>query len=213
MKIEKLTENKIRIILKQDDFKDKSIDLHTIMTTTAESQGLLLDILAKAKKEVGFDTDGCRLLIEAFSTSEDIFVFTVTKFAVNNEEAPSTNFKPKKLKVSRKRMSLDKKFAIYEFANFDNFCDFCRLIGNSKKLVLKNFVESSSLYVFNDCYYLVLNNINVNNPSISAFSGYIAEFAKSISYTDTFEGKLKEYGKCIMRKNAIRIGIKYFAKV
>ena len=54
MKIEKLTENKIRIILKSEDFKDKNIDLHTIMTKTAESQGLFLEILNKAKKEVGF---------------------------------------------------------------------------------------------------------------------------------------------------------------
>ena len=211
MKIEKLTENKIRIILKQDDFKDKSINLHTIMTKTAESQGLFLDILDKAKKEVGFDTEGCRLLIEAFSTLDDIFVFTVTKFAVNNEESANLPSRPKKLKVSRKHINLNKEIVIYKFSNFDNFCDFCKLIGNSKKLELKNLVGTSSLYIFNDSYYLVLCNMNTNNSSLATFSAYIAEFAEHISYTSSFEGKLKEYGKCIMKKNAIRLGIKYFA--
>ena len=82
MKIEKITENKIRIILKPEDIKDKNLDLHTIMTKTAESQGLLLEILSKAKEEIGFDTDGCRLLIEAYSSPEDFFVFTVTKYSL-----------------------------------------------------------------------------------------------------------------------------------
>ena len=31
MKIEKITENKIRIILKKEDFKDKTIDLEKII--------------------------------------------------------------------------------------------------------------------------------------------------------------------------------------
>ena len=42
MKIERLTEDKIRIIIKQDELKDPSLDLHTIMTKAAESQGLFL---------------------------------------------------------------------------------------------------------------------------------------------------------------------------
>ena len=52
MKIEKLTENKIRIILMPEDLEEKDLDLHTIMARTAESQGLLLEILSKAKKEI-----------------------------------------------------------------------------------------------------------------------------------------------------------------
>lgn len=33
MKIEKLTENKIRVILKQNDFKDKNINISNIILT------------------------------------------------------------------------------------------------------------------------------------------------------------------------------------
>ena len=50
MKIEKITENKIRIILKQEDFKDKSINIKELLLTTPESQHLFLEILNKAKK-------------------------------------------------------------------------------------------------------------------------------------------------------------------
>ena len=45
MKIEKITENKIRVLLKYEDIKDKNIDLHTIMTKAIESQGFFLEML------------------------------------------------------------------------------------------------------------------------------------------------------------------------
>ena len=40
MKIERLTENKIRIILKREDFKDKKIDMSQIFFKADESQKL-----------------------------------------------------------------------------------------------------------------------------------------------------------------------------
>ena len=80
MKIEKLTENKIRVIINSQDLKDNHIDLHTLMTKTLENQSLFFDMLSKAEQVVGFYTDGCRLLIEAFSFADDIFVFTITKY-------------------------------------------------------------------------------------------------------------------------------------
>ena len=38
-------------------------------------------MLEQAKKEVGFNTDGCKLLIESF-TSDDILIFTITKYSL-----------------------------------------------------------------------------------------------------------------------------------
>ena len=37
--------------------------------------------LKKAKEEVGFNTDGCKLLIETFSSSDDIFTSSINSFA------------------------------------------------------------------------------------------------------------------------------------
>ena len=45
MKIEKITENKIRIILKKEDFKDKTINLQKLILSTSESNNLFLEIL------------------------------------------------------------------------------------------------------------------------------------------------------------------------
>ena len=70
MKIEKLTENKIRAIIKQEDIKNKNVNLEELVQTSVDSQDLLLDILEKAKQELDFNIDGCKLLIETFSSSD-----------------------------------------------------------------------------------------------------------------------------------------------
>ena len=48
MKIEKITENKIRIILSLSDLEEEHIDLHSFMSNSAESQALFCSLLSKA---------------------------------------------------------------------------------------------------------------------------------------------------------------------
>lgn len=102
MKIEKLTENKIRIILKQEDFADKTTNIYNLFLHVPDSHSLLLEILNKAQKEVGFNTDGYKLLIEASYTSEDTCVFTITKYINDINPSSSTPKQKKYLTVKRK---------------------------------------------------------------------------------------------------------------
>ena len=106
MKIEKLTEDKIRIIFDSSDLKAKNIDLKSLMTKNLERQDFFNIILEKAKNEVGFNTDGCKLLIEAFTTPDNVFVFTITRYLPNN-------ISNKKLTVKRKSLNRTNKQALY----------------------------------------------------------------------------------------------------
>ena len=54
MKIEKLTENKIRIVFNIEDLEQNNINIDTVLNNTPESQSLILSILNRAEKEVGF---------------------------------------------------------------------------------------------------------------------------------------------------------------
>lgn len=67
MQIEKITENKIRITLNIQDLQEKNIDLHSFMSNPIESQHLFHEMLNKAEKEVGFQTNNYKLMIEAFA--------------------------------------------------------------------------------------------------------------------------------------------------
>lgn len=67
MRIEKITENKIRITLNMQDLEEKHIDLHSFMSNSLESQDLFYDVLDKAEKEIGFQTKDYKLMIEAIA--------------------------------------------------------------------------------------------------------------------------------------------------
>lgn len=207
MKIEKITENKIRIILKQEDFKDKSIDIQKLLLTTPDSQNLFLEILNKAKKEINFDTDGQKLLIEMSLQTEDVFVFTITKYTDYNKILKKTT--KRYFTVKRKTRFSNTPTYIYTFNAFDNFCDFCNYLN--KNINLNKLFKTCTLYFYNDTYYLVINNIDKTNTFANLLHGTLLEFSDSFILSQNLEFKLKEHGKTIIKNNAILLGIKYFS--
>lgn len=211
MKIEKLTENKIRIIMTQEDLKNHNIDLHTIMSKTVQSQGLFLEILNKAQQEVNFNTDGCKLLIEAFST-DGFFIFTITKYSDNNTNQNTyATSKPKSLKVKRKITNQNSALCIYSLDSFDAFCNLCTFIKNTSSLSIRGLVKEASLYEYNGTYYLLLNHINLTHKHLNRFYNYMSEFANPISHSEEFESKIKEHGNVVIKTNALYTGIKFFS--
>ena len=208
MKIEKLTENKIRIILDFDELAKKNIDFLSLTKNTDAAQKLFKKILKQAEKEVGFVADDSKLLIEAFVSSDGFFIVTFTK--ISPEKAAPLG-SPYKLKVKRKSPNPSCSNAIYEFSGFDDFCNFCTYLNNSKLGDLKEFAKHILLYEYNSKYFLVFSDINTDFKNISLFYTSISEFAKLASNSSCFYSRLVEYGNVIFKGNAIKNGIKYFA--
>lgn len=210
MKIEKLTENKIRIIVNSSDLEVQNLNINLLMAKAPESQNFIIDILEKAKKEVGFNTDGCKLLIEAFSSSDDILIFTITKYTTKDSKNNDTSRK-KKLTPKRKTINFSSTQAIYKFQSFDEFCNFCEYINKKQDFNIKKFSKNISLYLYNSTYYLVIKDINTSYEHAKSFYNLISEFSIALTFSSAFENKLIEHGKIIMKKNAVTTGIKYFA--
>lgn len=213
MKIEKLTENKIRVIIKTEEFKDSDVDFNSILEKTTLTQNLFLEILDKAEKKFNFHTDGCRLLIELFSSVDEVLVFTITKYEVQNtKDIQPYNKTIKKKNVTPKIKSIDysNKQIIYAFNNIEEFCNFCSHINTLKEFKFKEFSKHASLFLYNNTYYLVIKKINIKYKHTNSFYSLALEFGKLLSTTENFESKLIEHGNIIIKRNAIDIGIKYF---
>lgn len=209
MRIEKLNENKIRIFLNLEDLKEKNIDLHTFMSNSIESQDLFLDMLNQAESEVGFKTHNYRLIIEALASCDGNFILTITRIEPD-VILPSNNLKPK---VKRLSITPNKALSIYKFNSFDDFCDFCNYINGD---VLNKYIpklKSSSLILYKNTYYLILNNLKLNIRDFKAFSASVSEFSSRVKNEELLDRKLKEYGKVIFNKNAIEACLKYFSDV
>lgn len=209
MKIEKLSDDKIRITLNIEDLKENDIDFHSFMSNSIESQDLFLDMLEKAKKEVGFITENYRIMIEALATSNGNFILTVTRI---NPERQKSTYKCKKLNIKRKTCNLDCKKAIYCFETFDEFLDYCNFLKNDILKNIENFTSHIKLYEYNSKYYLTLEDIKINSNLLKNFASSITEFAHFINDSDLFESKLLEYGNIIFKDNAITMSFKHFVK-
>ena len=108
MKIEKITENKIRITLNLDDLKEKNIDFHSFMSNSIEAQDIFFDMLKEAEEKVGFKTDDYKILLEALATPDGKFVLNVTRI-IPDADVLKNN---RKILVKRKSTKINKK-AIY----------------------------------------------------------------------------------------------------
>lgn len=202
MKIEKITENKIRIVVNLDELSNNNIDFKNFMISNIESQKFFLDILNRAEKEFGFYTKDCKLLIEAFSSLDDFFVFTITRFHANKK-------KKQKYKLNYKKNIQVLKNPIYKFSSFEEFCGLCFALNNSN-LPLTNIAKKISLYLYNNTYYLVLIDLNLSYINFKRLFSIFSEFAQKVKSHYGFDAKLLEYGKPIIKQNALVTGIKYF---
>ena len=204
MKIEKLTDNKIRIIFNIDDLAKKNIDIHSLIQNTDGTQKFFKKVLKQAQKEVNFDIQDSKLLIEAFISNDGFFILTFTKIA--NESPTKKSVTPK---VKRKDYDLSSKYAIYQFESFNEYCNFCTYLNNTKLGNLKKFAKKISLYEYNSKYFLVFAEIDTEFKNSSLVYVSISEFAKFASNSPCFSSRLLEYGKPIYKNNAIQNGINF----
>lgn len=201
MKIEKITENKIRIILHTEELSNNNINLTDFINNNITSQKFFLEILNKAEKELGFKTNDCKLLIEAFSSLDEVLVFTITKFVHEN--------KKNKVKLKKKNKFFNSGNIVYKFDSFEEFCKLCTFL-NKTSISINNIAKNIALYFYNNTYYLIFIKINLTNENLKKILSIISEFSSIVKNPKHFDSKLIEYGKPIIKLNAFKTGIKYF---
>jgi len=193
MKFEKLTDTQIKIILSLQDMESNNISVENVLSNSADSQKLLETMISQAEKELGFKPEDSKLLIEAIPSNEEC-IFTITKIL---DEAV---FIPKHINNF-----------IYKFDTFDDFINLCTFLNNFSYLCLKDISRNFSLIYYNCTYYLSSTNENTCLV-IDYIKALFSEFGKDVSNSPGIEGKLNEYGKVLLSKNAILKCIHSFTK-
>lgn len=107
-------------------------------------------------------------------------------------------------------MSLNLENLAYSFNSFDDFCTFASFVKNIKGFT--SIAKSTTLYTYNNKYYLVFSTLNLKHPYIKKFYTLITEFGTYINNSNLFAYKLFERGTLLLKNNAIKICLKYFNK-
>lgn len=183
MKIEKLTNEKIKIILSKDDINKVDISIHDFVDDKDVSQNILNYILEKAEKEINFNTENSDILVEIIAEFEGGFIFTITKFDSSNNSNVSN--------------------LIFKFNSFEDFLEFCKYIKNLSQINEQDF----SLILYKNEYYLSV--FNLLTFKIDLYS-ILCEFAEPIELTSGLVGTLNEYGKTIFERKTFKENIEYF---
>lgn len=199
MRFEKLSNDKIRIILDLQDLEDNDIDYQSFMSNSSDSQKLFMEILDEAEEQIGFITKDYKLMIEALATIDGDFIITVTRSLPDFDIA--SVYKKRTIKAKRKSNKLTTDTIIYEFNNFDDIFDFVLLLKNLNITGLNAFTKDFALYTYKNNYYLVMDNIDKNFDAIKTFLCALTEFGKSINNSNLFKSRLNEYGTLLVKNN------------
>ena len=201
LKIEKLTDDKLKITLSIDDLEERNINLHSFMYNSPESQDLFWELLQTAEKDYDFHVDDSFIYVEASTTGSGNFTLLVTKTDNKNPEIPKNPLKQKKLttdnfRLKRKTPTFSSNDNYYIFQSFEDILAFCHICDTA-------ILHDNTLYQLNDAYYLKIDFIPYN---------MILDYASVVKCTPVLEAKLSEYGKVMIEHDALQNLSMYFNK-
>ena len=194
MKFEKITDSKIRIILSLQDMQSNNLSAENVLSNSVDSLKLLETIITRAEKELGFNPEDAKLLIEAVPSNKDC-IFTITKLL------------DEKICYSKSN-----NFFIFKFETFDDFLNLCTFLNNFSYLCLEEISKSFSLIHYNGAYYLKFVEHQKSCLVIDYIKTLFNEFGKDVSNFSGIDGVLNEYGKVFISKNALVKSLSSFVK-
>lgn len=191
MKIEKLNENKIKIIFDYKELEENNISIHSFLANSLESQKLFLAILDIAKEDLGFDITNSQISYETLSFDNKKFVIFVTKKLYKDS---SFSFIGNKLSNIPFLNNI-----LYKFENIEEVFSFCDFIHAS----FPNFNFKSSLYEYNNMFFIKINIQGLNKENKKKIICILSEFKNHIKLSDLSITKLEESSILLIENNAI----------
>lgn len=214
VKIEKISDSQIKIVLNQADLKNRDIKISELAYGSKKAQELFRDMMETAFEEYGFDADNVPLMIEAVPLSIDSIMIIVTKVDNPDEIDEKLNaFRPKpnnrtfkKKPVEEKEESSSPSLTVYSFNKLDDVVDV------SIRLY-PLYCGVNSLYKDIDTkrYFLVLHKNYFGNTNPHQIESILNEYGNKHVSSPLSEGFLAEHGELMIQDKAIEVLRKHLA--
>lgn len=207
MRIEKINDNKIKVMIDAAEAKAWNISFKNISENTPRVQEMFWAAMRLAEKNVDFSVDGAQLFVEAVEADddEDGFGMLITKVCSKDElknavENCSYQGRVKQTQMKRKQSVRAQRY-IYRFRDFETVCA-------AVEELREFYAGESTLYKCEGAFYLYL--IPSNPALFSDAEAGLLEFASSMRNTLYMHGRLNEYGEKMIAKNAVEVMQEYF---
>lgn len=207
MRVEKISENKIKVLIDSAEAKELNIDSSMLARNTPEVQRMFRMAIRIAEESADFYIDGAKLFVETIPSYTDGIGMLITKVcsegeleeAVNNcsyRGVIRRNEIPSAVTVRKKQLKL-----IYRFSDFDAVCAAAREL-------CAVYAGDSSLYKLEEMFYLYLTPSDA--VSLMEADMILPEFAHKMEHGQFVHGRLNEYGELMIKHDAILVLNEYF---
>ncbi len=193
MIIEKIKENKFKILLSLKDLENKNIDFHSFMSSNIENQSIFKEIIKQLKSEYNFCADISSFSISTFYIYNKSFIIIITSYQKNDTFSRV---------ITNRHIPALNDINIYRFENYNEmkiFFDFIKSESN----FLYNSLLDCLVFNYNNLFFLVINENEISDVFYTTIDKYLSEFSFKINNPNNFYIKLIEYGNKITLKKAI----------
>ncbi|MBE7064675.1 MAG: hypothetical protein E7384_02530 [Ruminococcaceae bacterium] len=234
VRIQKLSENTIKVILTKEDFVRRNIDVKKLHPGSQTYRQLVLEVMAQASGEFNFDASDCRLVVEGSMSLKNELTLLISKSPTGNMPPTASSIPPDELlaklptpeefsklleealgseiaasateKLLREKQGHDEVLPTEIVICFNEFDKLISLLHTmpSAKAI------ASRLYVYNDAYYLALKVYERNMRLAIIFRNCASEFDGEQIDSETIIPILLEHGTLVIKKGAISTLLKNF---
>lgn len=177
MTVNRLSYNRVLIILCEKDMSDFSLDYDTLSFDDAHSRRIIMRILQVACRKSGIETRGKSVNVEALSFKDDCYILVTVS---------SKKGRTYRLKQSSESLC-------YYLGGGTNFLDTIDALNRQNVYCNKN-----SAYVWNSGYYLIFDYPTIPKKLRKILSEYTEKCSGKL-----FAARVKESGKPVCTHNAI----------
>ncbi len=192
MKIERLSQDRIRIFLTFDDLLERGIQKDEILREVPKLHDLFNEMMEQAYNELGFEAIG-PLAVEVFAMPAQGMVVIVTRSKFNGHNHSEDDLDDE---IYEMEVTLEQSDAVmYAFKDFEDVIAACKQLQNSK------LTEDGQLYSYNSKWFLSFDGPSIEEQNYHAIIALLAEYGEAASITSAM---LEEYGKVIIAESAVK---------
>ncbi|MBB6674174.1 genetic competence negative regulator [Cohnella nanjingensis] len=201
MRMERLSQDKIRIFLTFDDLSERGIQKEDMWREIPKVHELFSEMMDQAYSELGFDASG-PLAVEVFAMPAQGMVVIVTRGKMERDAEASSEEELDE-DVYEMEVTLEQSEAIiYRFRDIED------AIG-AAKMLNGRLTDEGRMYRYQNHWILCFDpSAGSETSNDNALIAVLAEYGEATSVTPAV---LEEYGQLIIPANAVKVLSDHFA--
>ena len=213
MKIERISENQLKLTLTKDDLKERDIKLEDLITPSEKTQKLFRDIMEQALDEEDFVSENTPLMVEAVPMGTEGIMIIVTKVSNKDQKdsadllqqaQESRRWRKKPLDTLEHAEEKNSDILIYSFPALDDVIHVSLRLDGC-------FKGESGVYKNEGKYFLVLQGDTYTAEESSAeLELILKEYGQKHVSTPLAKYYLLEHGETIIPSKAVKALAKTF---